>query len=1360
MHHPPLLLFWALSGIVASAMPVSEPIHTSVVATHNPSRQQALKFETLSPELLPADEVASLYQDSDGFIWIATRNGLARYDGYRAKLYTLESGRGAYSERMLRRMAEEKDGRGLIIGTDRGLLMLDRSTGQMTQMQDPAIDNLNVNDILVDENGRIWVCGDKGLFFKDSERLGFTRIDLRTGFNDSGLTDLIDILLDDNGNLWISSWHKGLHRYNPTTGQLFAYKEGELIDSYVLHQDNEGNLWVGTWGSGLLRIDSSELYSERPSYTRYRHGRNPNSILDDIIYDIDEDADGHIVVGSRSGFSTLSGKDKWTNYYPSEGTDALPFNDVNAILRTSDGTMYLGLFGGGVCKVLRDAPQSGVMTLSSVRERYKTNSVKSIYSTAPGRYLLGIAAHGFIFYDEENDSFTSYNDMPSFKGILYMSEVEDIIARDSSKREILLASYERGLYLYDRQTESIRNFNSANSALSNDCIRSLASDSEGNVWIGTRRGSYVLRADNSIITAGDFLGISELRDDCPIDDIAVDSNSDIWLATSYGGIIKADRKARKAVSYTIKDKPEVNSFSCVTADSEGRIWAGSTWNGLYVHDGKEDGFRKIEELAFIEGKGIRNVEQSPDGRIWVTTSTRAVSFSYENAMIDNVRYLQLGSERGYSPYFNNNSAMLIPEKEQIAFGTSHGIVLYSTRQDSLQNEASTLVLTSMTAGGSPVEGIEKRSSVSLSSKQSDFDITFSLMDYSGRDGDVYKYRLRRKHSAKSAPNWTIIGGNDNMASFRDIRPGRYVFEIYAAKPGALMKSNYSSLDIEVRQNPWISWWAILIYSLLGMSVIVLVAMEIRSRLRFKRKAEFEQINAQKSEEVNQAKLRFFTDISHEFLTPLSIITASIESLEPRREEDKSILNVMSTNAIRLTRLVQQVIDFRKVESDKLSLKVSQADAADFIGRCVEAFQPLVRKRNLYISYEVEPRKIKAWFDPDKLDKILYNLISNAVKYTPEGDSVRIVADGTSEGKLVIKCINEGNLIDGKTRSRLFKRFYEGDYRKFGTVGNGIGLSLVKSLVEAHKGQIEVQSSPEVGNCFIVTLPISREAYTEAEIDNSPVPDSPLGYTLGENIIKDEHHTVLLVDDNEEVLSSFSAILSKRFSMLTCSSAEEALKLLDSHSIDVVVSDVMMPGMNGLELCHRIKESVETSHIPVILLTGRSTEQASTEAYDCGADGFVTKPCNFSVLAAMIRNLIRKQERKSADFRKQLVFEVSDIDYTSMDKQFLQKAIDVVNAHISDSEFNQTDFVEEMNVSRTVLTEKLKSLTGFTPVAFIVNSRLTLAYKLIMEESDKIRVSDLAYSVGFNDPKYFSKKFRAKYGKSPKEISDEKKQQAK
>lgn len=231
-------------------------------------------------------------------------------------------------------------------------------------------------------------------------------------------------------------------------------------------------------------------------------------------------------------------------------------------------------------------------------------------------------------------------------------------------------------------------------------------------------------------------------------------------------------------------------------------------------------------------------------------------------------------------------------------------------------------------------------------------------------------------------------------------------------------------------------------------------------------------------------------------------------------------------------------------------------------------------------------------------------------------------------------------------------------------------------------------------------------------------------------------------------------------MLTCSSAEEALKLLDSHSIDVVVSDVMMPGMNGLELCHRIKESVETSHIPVILLTGRSTEQASTEAYDCGADGFVTKPCNFSVLAAMIRNLIRKQERKSADFRKQLVFEVSDIDYTSMDKQFLQKAIDVVNAHISDSEFNQTDFVEEMNVSRTVLTEKLKSLTGFTPVAFIVNSRLTLAYKLIMEESDKIRVSDLAYSVGFNDPKYFSKKFRAKYGKSPKEISDEKKQQAK
>lgn len=260
--------------------------------------------------------------------------------------------------------------------------------------------------------------------------------------------------------------------------------------------------------------------------------------------------------------------------------------------------------------------------------------------------------------------------------------------------------------------------------------------------------------------------------------------------------------------------------------------------------------------------------------------------------------------------------------------------------------------------------------------------------------------------------------------------------------------------------------------------------------------------------------------------------------------------------------------------------------------------------------------------------------------------------------------------------------------------------------------------------------------------------------MGESIIKD-NHTVLFVDDDEDLLSTFEAIMSKRYNILTCNSAEAALQILESQPVDIVVTDIMMPRTNGLDLCSTIKGQMQTSHIPVILLSARRDDSSSIDGYQHGADGYLTKPCNFSVLSAMIGNLLKRQAVKSADFRKQLVFEVKDIDYTSTDKKFLQQAIDVVNEHIGDAEFTQTDFVNAMNVSRTILTEKLKSLTGFTPIAFIMNARLTLAYKMLMEQEDKIRVSDLAYSVGFNDAKYFSKRFRAKYGKSPKELINDK-----
>lgn len=1310
------------------------------------AQERRMTFASLPSESLPTDEVSSLYQDSDGFIWILTYNGLVRYDGYQTKIYSENSEDESHTDSNMHRMIEDENGH-LIIGSDRGLLLFDKSKEMLSCLHDPLLDNTNINNLIKDRKGRIWVCCDKGLFFRDKGDNSFSKLGLKSDHRDGDLTDLIDILADPQGNIWLTSWHNGLHRYNLRSGRLYSFNSGALNESYVLHMDGSGNLWIGTWGAGLLKIDADDLYSENPRFEHYTHDSSSSALLDDIIYEIEENNRGEILVGGRSGLSVMHG-DRFENYYPDNTPNGLPFNEVNAILCTKDNIIWLGMFGGGVCKVTNAHFQASLISLAPLRDEYKTNSVKSIYRIDSANYLLGIAGHGFFHYDTSCDSYINYLDLPAFKGQSSTGIVNAFLKRNRSA-EICLASYDRGLWLYNPSVCSAKIFSAANSALGSDCVRSLDQDTLGNVFLGTRRGVFVLDVNDSIQSIYSWIGLENRPQDDVVVGLDQDADGTIWVATEYGGIISINKKRRIVKSYAIYSDREVKSFFCILVDSAGNIWAGSRWNGLFLYDRGTDRFKRLDELVFIGDRGIRNIAEGPDGRIWATTANQVISFDFSNGYFERIWYQNI-SDRGESLSFNYNVSLYSPADSSLALGTSHGILFFSSVLNSVDSVDTKIALTDFQVNGKSVNGINSLEQITLKHDQNDIDIRFSLLDFNEPGGDIYRYRLVRQ--GRSAADWMIVNGDDNVASFRGLGHGRYKFEVSGARSGCFMSGNTKILDIFIKSNPWKSWWAVLLYAFVGFAAITIIIHGVVTRIRFKRQMEFEQMNAQKAEEINQAKLRFFTNVSHEFLTPISIIMASIEGLELKSEANRRIANIMSVNMIRLTRLVLQVLEFRKVESDNLKLQVSCNDAAEFVGHSVEAFQPLVRKRNLTITFESDPLKIEGWYDPDKLDKIIYNLISNAVKYTPEGGSVKVMTQAPNPGTLVVKCINSGEPMDDKTRSRLFRRFYEGDYRKFNTIGTGIGLSLVKSLVEKHKGKIEVDSFKDIGNCFTVTIPINKDNYAKSEIDSMSHPNIPLAFSMGASIMKDAH-TVLLVDDNEDLLATSAAIMSKRFTIKTCANPEKALQILDSEEVDVVVADVMMPGMNGYDFCARIKSQVQTSHIPVILLTARKDDNSRIEGYAHGADGYLTRPCNFSVLSAMIGNLIKKQESKSADFRKQLVFEVKDIDYTSMDKKFLQQAIDVVNEHIADSDFNQTNFVNAMNVSRTVLTEKLKSLTGFTPAAFMLNTRLTVAYKLVMEQNNGIRVSELAYSVGFSDAKYFSKKFKEKYGKSPKEMMD-------
>lgn len=530
-------------------------------------------------------------------------------------------------------------------------------------------------------------------------------------------------------------------------------------------------------------------------------------------------------------------------------------------------------------------------------------------------------------------------------------------------------------------------------------------------------------------------------------------------------------------------------------------------------------------------------------------------------------------------------------------------------------------------------------------------------------------------------------------------------------------------------------------------------MQLRNELHLR------EMEKGKLEELNHVKLQFFTNITHELLTPLTIISATVDELKMLVPGHDDIYTVLGHNINRLIRLLQQILEFRKAETGNLKLRVSPGDVAAFVKNEAESFLPLVKKRKIHFSVVCNPETIIGYFDTDKLDKILYNLLSNAAKYNKDGGYIQITLSYAEDKDFIqLHVKDSGSGISKEKQKMLFKRFYEGDYRKFNTIGTGIGLSLTKDLVVLHGGKIEVESEEGQGTEFIVTLPIDRSYFKEEQIDEDAVlPIQKTVTYLEEEEVRGEAsaekvkaHTILVVEDNEELLQLMVKLLQREYNVHTAENGQEAVTVLDNEDIDLIVSDVMMPLMDGIEFCRYVKNKLELSHIPIILLTAKNKEEDRAEAYEVGADAFISKPFNLAVLHARIRNLLKYRERKAHDFKNQLVFEVKELDYTSIDEDFMQRAIACVNRHLEDSEFDQPQFVEEMGTSKSTLYKNLKSLTGLNTSAFIRNIRLKAACRIMEEKGGAVRISDLAYAVGFNDPKYFSACFKKEFGMLPTE----------
>lgn len=628
----------------------------------------------------------------------------------------------------------------------------------------------------------------------------------------------------------------------------------------------------------------------------------------------------------------------------------------------------------------------------------------------------------------------------------------------------------------------------------------------------------------------------------------------------------------------------------------------------------------------------------------------------------------------------------------------------------------------------------------MSPDSQDLEISFSTLSYCGLEQIRYAYRL-----VGVDKNWVYLNPGENKAFYNKLSKGAYTFQVKATDKNGLWSNQITELEIYRLPAIYETWWAYLIYVCISLGLIALFVYLYIWRMK-------RENNKKLADEMTQLKLRYFTNVSHELLSPLAVLSCLADSIRSSDKEDRKHVSMMLMNIKRLKNLLQQILDLRRIDNKKMGLSVSYGDVLAFLKElCKDSFSIIMSEKQINFSLVAEEDSVKGFFDRDKLDKIVSNLLSNAYKYTPSGKSV-FFSVGTkytgSHKYLVLKVRDEGIGISSKEQDKIFVRFYNNKNSKSG-VSNGIGLSLTKELVELHHGHIALKSALGKGSTFTVEIPLDKECYLSNEYQEISEPVLP---EIGESDPSEEgtlRETLLLVEDNRELLYLMKDIFAEDYWVLVAENGREAWESIRKNGVDIVVSDIMMPEMDGMELCRHIKNDIATSHIIVVLLTAQISMENEIASYELGADDYVSKPFEPNVLKVHLKNLLKKRKQIQANFKSNpSIGMISKIDFTSLDEQLIEKAIKVVERNLSDPEFNVVALASELGMSRSTLARKIKGITGRTPLDFIKDIKMKHACQML--KNKRMSIAEMVIALGYNDHKYFATSFREVYGMTPSE----------
>ncbi|MUU79135.1 two-component regulator propeller domain-containing protein [Winogradskyella endarachnes] len=1341
--------------------------------------------------------VYTIIQDNLGFIWLGTNGaGLYRYDGinYSSYKYIINDSTSLSSSLVQSSYLDSKNR--LWFGTDNGLNYYNRENDYFNRIPNSLFhlnhnSNISINSLMEDKNGNLFIGTlSTGLFKMNAERTEIERIISKESIESIPL-NIKGIQIDNNGKIYIAT-DRGLKEYDYNTNTLkpsvFITEQGEntvenAIESLII--DVQNNIWVGTETDGLIKVSSNQNNNNLFTIDQFHLSSNQFLSLVDL-------KNGTILCGTENdGLYHIENNGTVLNKYEASKTDnnSILSNSIWSLYIDNNERIWLGYYNQGVSVYDKLYDKfNEINSLSQNPNSLQHVSVTAIVQDENDKLWIAMDGGGIDVLDRQTNNFTHINSSNKDVHGLTSDYIEALLI--DSNQNIWAGSWEKGLFYLKKGSKKFVNYRIENTNnLASNTILTLAEDANGIIWIGSyTNGLYSYNPKTKGFThynSGVFAenGISNIE----IRKVIIDKNDNIWIGTE-AGLYKIKKQANGKFSVTdMRNKMPENFNNHNSSDNilslfestDGNIWIGTRGAGMCKYNPDEEEFIWYNKLNNLVEENVNSIEESADGNIWIAGNSGITKLNVSTNTFTNYTV----NDGLLSNDYNINSAF-IDKDGLMYFGNFQGIDYFNPIEIKVNNSLPSSYLTDFklfnesvlpNENGSPLKKvISNTDAITLTNQQSVFTIEYSSINHTRPEKTEYAYYLEGYETA-----WNYVG-KKRSATYTNLDSGTYTFKLKSANNDGVW--NESSLDLKITILPpwWKTIWAILSYILLFLTGLYLLNKITRNRIRDKQLVLNERNNRLLEKELNEKKLQFFTNISHEFRTPLSLIIGPLEDIikndsENLPERVKNKHNTIHKNTNRLYRLINELLDFRKLDLNKVRIKVSELNLVAFTKNVTSYFKEEAFIKNIHLSIDTDVQDIAIYADQGMLEKIIFNILSNAFKVTPEGGAITI--DISSKEDLVdlplandkekIKAIeisisDTGPGLKEEQIANIFERFYQVDnLNKTYYGGTGIGLEVVQNFVKLHKGKIKVTSELGVGTTFTIILPAGNACFSETETLTENVKDQVKQATYfipkqseestnnhSEEDANVSSRTLLIVEDNTELRNYLKNELKSQYKILLAKNGKEGLQMAKEVLPDIIMTDVIMPEMDGFQFCKHIKSDIKTSHIPLLMLTAKTTIENRMEGIENGADAYMVKPFDMGLLKLRLSQLITS---------RQLIFNkyfnvISDVETkntTSMDKEFIEKVLSFINESIGDPDLNVESLASQLNLSRSQFYRKIKALTNQTANEFIRNIRLLKAKQMI--EMGNSNISEVCYKVGFSSPSYFTKCFKSYFGILPKEI---------